>query len=173
MIPIVALSFLGCQPTIHIYKDQVVYEDRTIDLYNTTLFEIDSVFGFSEDSVDCNSYSYEKFYKDKSISFAYEQEDPSRTANWFNAKMDENKIFIDGKRLLPKNLIVKNLIKIFGEGQWSYNTSLGLAIEYDNFDFYIELRPEDKSLISDFKESDWAKNYDHFKFNKVIEIEVY
>lgn len=173
IVTIIALGIIGCRPVIHVYEEKVVYKKDTINLFETTQYEIDSIFGCAIDTVNWNSYSYEMFYKRRAISFSHQQNDPLKIVKWVNAKTNKNKILFEGKRALPNNAIVKDIFEMFGEGEWSYDTTFGLAIEYEYFDFYIETPPEDKLKSSDFKESNWIKYYEEYKFHKILEIELY
>jgi hypothetical protein len=168
----VIFNNIGCKPTIHVYQEKIVYNNDTINLYSSTQHDIDNTFGFSKDSIDW-TYSFEKFYKHKAISFSYEQNDSLKIVKWFNANTSKNTILIEGKQLLPKNFIVKDVFEMFGQGEWSYSANFGLKLQYHYFDFKIKICPENRKKLSQFKGGNWIEYYEEFKLNKVLEIEVY
>lgn len=172
-IIIIVICSISCRPIIYISEEKVVYKKDTIDLYKTSLFEIEHKLGFSNDSLDWNSYSYEKFYFRKTISFSYKQKDSLRIINWINLNTRKNKIYFNENQLLPKKPTVKDIFEMFGEGEIIYKPSYtGLIIQYDYFEFIIKTRPKNKTFLNEFSDGDCDKFYNEFIFNQVKEIEM-
>ena len=125
---------------IDVFEELVVYEGDTIDLYTTTFADIFYILGNKVEKISHNGYSFEFVSKKYPISLTYQQSDSARVIKWFNAKLSRSKLTIDGK-CVPNKPSVRDIINIFGIGNWSYDAEYeDLLIEYDYFDYGWFLR---------------------------------
>ena len=162
------------KPTVYVYEDKIIYQDDTVYLYESQFHHVNSILGKKVDIIEWNDFSYEHKSNKRGISMSYRQNDSLEIIRWFNAELKKVSVVINGDVQLSRRPSVEEIFRYFGEGQWSYDDSYNdLCIEYDYFDFIIELKTSDKKFIDNFNEHDWDENYQLFKNNRILEIEVY
>lgn len=167
-------SFL-CDAQVTISEDKVTYKECEILLYETSFRKIEKHFGSEYHIINDYDFSTGHAYKEKGISFTYRRTDSiNKMIYWINVKTKGNLINIENKLKINEKTVVGEIIEVFGNGQWDYDSTYnGLIIKYEYFDFVIKLTDDNIQMLENNSgDENWSEYYDIFKNNFIEEIEV-
>lgn len=176
LIVVCLLTSFLCDAQVTISEEKVTYKEFEIPLYETSFKKIENHFGSEYRTINSYDYSIENAYEEKGISFSYKRTDSiNKMIYWINVKTKVNLINIENKLEINEKTVVSEIIEIFGNGQWDFDSTYnGLIIEYEYFDFVIKLTDDNIQMLENNSgDENWSKYYDIFKNNFIEEIEVY